>query len=209
MNKQLHVISTGRQSMEEFVRIASTIHKDVDAFHLREKKWTAKELVGVIEALMEQGVPLEKIIINDRVDVAHSMKTGGVQLAHHSIDVSLVKKAFPGLQIGCSVHSLAEAVEVEKKGANRLLYGHIFSTASKPGMPPRGLKELEEIIENVKVPVLAIGGITPKNVNDVLATGVEGIAVLSGILKARDPLDAVLEYREKMRERFENHEQPL
>ncbi|MBM7585739.1 thiazole tautomerase (transcriptional regulator TenI) [Bacillus pakistanensis] len=199
MNRQLHVISTGQQSKEEFGRIASTIHEYVDGFHLREKKWTAKELVAAIQSLSEQGVPLEKIIVNDRGDVAHSMKTGGVQLAHHSMDASLVKKAFPALQIGCSVHSLAEAMGAEKKGANRLLYGHIFSTASKPGVPPRGLRELGEIVQNVTIPVFAIGGITPGNVEEVLATGVEGIAVLSGILKANDPLEAVLEYRKKMK----------
>lgn len=198
MNKKLHVISTGQQPLGKFVSIAASIHRDVDAFHLRESSWSARELVNAIDSLSAEGVPLEKIIVNDRVDVVHSMKVGGVQLAHHSLWASTVKKSFPTLQIGCSVHTLDEAIEATKMGADYLLYGHVFPTSSKQGIPPRGLDSLKNIIKQVTVPVIAIGGITPKNAKDILTMGAEGIAVLSGILLAADPLKAVKDYRKKM-----------
>ncbi|MEK1830709.1 thiamine phosphate synthase [Priestia megaterium] len=72
-----------------------------------------------------------KIIVNDRVDVAHALKAKGVQLAYHSLDVSVVIDAFPSLIVGKSVHSVEEALEAEKDGAHYILYGHIYSTHSK------------------------------------------------------------------------------
>lgn len=198
MNKKLHVISTGQQPLAKFVSIAALIHEDVDAFHLRETSWSARELVNAIDFLSVKGVPLEKIIVNDRIDVAHSMKVRGVQLSHHSLRVSTVKKAFPTLQIGCSIHTLDGAIEAAEMGADYLLYGHVFPTSSKQGITPKGLDGLKEITEQVTIPVIAIGGITPENARDALTMGVEGIAVLSGILLATDPLKAVKDYKEKM-----------
>lgn len=198
VRKSIHIISTGQQSMETFVRIISEIHNHVDAIHIREKGWTAKELVYVIQILVTKGVPLEKIMVNDRVDVAYSMKTGGVQLGYRSIDVSLVKKAFPSLLIGSSVHTVNEAIEAQRKGADYLLYGHIYPTLSKRGQEPKGLRNLREVIRNVSLPVIAIGGITPKNTKEILATGAKGIAVLSGVLLAKDPVQAVVDYQKAM-----------
>src|SRR5699024_11515690 len=99
--------------------IVARIHEMVDAIHIREKTWTAIEMIEAVDALVRQGVPLQKIIINDRVDVAYVIGTGGVQLAHHSIDVLCVNRHFPSFKVGCSVHSVAEAVEAEAAGANR------------------------------------------------------------------------------------------
>src|SRR5690625_2260249 len=113
MTRQLHVISTGHQSQELLTCKIEMIHQEVDAIHLREKNWSANQYVEVIQYLKAVDVPLEKIIINDRVDVAYIMKTGGVQLAYHSIDLSFVREAFPDLRIGCSVHSVQEAVKAE------------------------------------------------------------------------------------------------
>lgn len=198
MNNKIHVISTGQQPLKKFVSIAALIHEDVDAFHLREKNWSARELVTAIEYLSVEGVPLEKIIVNDRVDVAHLMNVRGVQLAHHSFRVSAVKKAFPSLQVGCSIHTLDEAIEAVGMGADYLLYGHIFPTSSKRDITPKGLDNLKNITKHVSIPIIAIGGITPENAQDVIATGADGIAVMSGILLATDPLKAVKDYRNRM-----------
>lgn len=195
MKKQLHVISTGQQSQELLIRKIEMIHQEVDVIHLREKNWSANQFVEVIQYLNGVGVPLDKIIINDRVDVAYIMKTGGVQLAYHSIDLSFVRAAFPNLPIGCSVHSIDEAVKAETKGANYLLYGHIYETASKPGVPPKGLKDLQDMNDQVSIPIIAIGGITPKNTKEIIQKGVAGIAVMSGILLRDDLKEAVNNYR--------------
>src|SRR5699024_12188233 len=87
----------------------------------RESNLTAREYITVIDQLCKRGIPREKIIVNDRVDVAKVTDVGGVQLTSHSIDVQDVKQLFPELYIGCSVHSVKEAIASEKGGANILI----------------------------------------------------------------------------------------
>ncbi|WP_408009349.1 thiazole tautomerase TenI [Pseudalkalibacillus sp. A8] len=199
MKHELHVISTGSQFAPRFSEIVSAIHDHVDFIHIREKTWTAREHIMAIELMLEGGVPLKKIIINDRVDVAIVSEAGGVQLANHSLEVSVVRESFPLLKIGRSVHSVEEALKAENEGADYLIYGHIFETASKPGLEPRGLKQLGVLAQRMSIPVIAIGGIKPGNTPDVLKAGASGTAVMSGILNAENPLKAVRAYKEKMR----------
>lgn len=197
MKKQLHVISDGKLELSEFATIAEKIEPHVDKFHIREKQKTAKEIYEGVRCLLHQGIPINKIIINDRLDVAWALQVG-VQLAFHSLPIDIVKKTFPNMKAGCSIHSIKEAMEMERRGADYLLYGHVFESNSKKGLPPRGINELQEIIENVKIPVLAIGGIKPENVGIVLKTGANGIAVMSGIIQADDPLKVVKHYSQQL-----------
>ncbi|OQP03253.1 thiazole tautomerase TenI [Geobacillus sp. 44B] len=188
MTKQLHLISTGKQSAEQFASICARIHPYIDAIHVREKRKTAREVSAFVAALIESGVPPQKIIVNDRVDVAAVFGVKGVQLAHHSLSVCQVKPHFPALAVGCSVHSLGEAKEAEKSGADFCIYGHIFPTASKPGMRPRGVESLRIVAGGVHIPVIAIGGIHAGNAAQVLQAGADGIAVMSAVFLARDPV---------------------
>jgi len=192
--KEFHVISTGRQHGSELVEIVASIHPYVDFIHLREKTKTARELAGIISTLLEKGVPLEKLVVNDRVDVAAAFKAKGVQLAYHSLNAKVVRECFPNLRIGCSVHSLEEATKADGEGADYCLYGHVFETECKDGILPRGLNELERIVQHVRVPVIAIGGIKPDNVEQVLQTKAAGIAVMSGVFLAANPVAEVQAY---------------
>jgi thiazole tautomerase (transcriptional regulator TenI) len=79
-----------------------------------------------------------------------------------------------------------------------LIYGHVFESSSKPGQRPRGLFALQEITAYVSIPVIAIGGITPSNVKDVLSSGASGVAVLSGVFGAIDPVKAAWDYQKEM-----------
>ncbi|MBB5172292.1 thiamine phosphate synthase [Texcoconibacillus texcoconensis] len=194
----IQVISNGQMSLKRFSEIASTIEPYVDVFHLREKARTARELSSGISELKKNGISLEKMRINDRVDVAKACHVSSVQLAYHSLTPLQVKEAFPDLYVSKSVHSVEEAIEAENEGVDELLFGHIFSTQSKPGKEPRGLEGLQAISSKVSVPVIAIGGITPHNCSDVIEAGASGIALMSGILNAEDPLSAVLDYRERV-----------
>src|SRR5690625_1224249 len=195
MSKQLHVISSGNQSVEEFVSIIEKIHHYINYVHLRERDWTAAEHIVAIKALTNKGIPLEKIIINDRVDIAYVSGVAGVQLAHHSLDLATVREKFPGLKIGQSVQTKIMAEEAENSGADWLIHGHMFPTASKRGIPPRGLTSLKEITVACNIPVIAIGGITPNRVPDVIQVGAQGVAVLSGILLADNPEKEAKQYR--------------
>ncbi|WP_208601763.1 thiazole tautomerase TenI [Parageobacillus thermantarcticus] len=188
VERQFHIISTGKQPLEQFVAICARVHPYVDAIHVREKMKTAREISEFLTALIKRGVPPKKIIVNDRIDVAAVFGVKGVQLAHHSLSVQQVKRHFPSLSVGCSVHSLEEAMEAEKSGADYCIYGHIFPTASKLGVPPRGIESLRNVINHVKIPVIAIGGIRSDNAEQVLRAGAHGIAVMSAVFFAEDPV---------------------
>ncbi|XJZ29084.1 thiazole tautomerase TenI [Bacillota bacterium Lsc_1132] len=194
-SKELHVISNGKMSMEQLAEIAADICPYVTKIHLREKQKTARELYQAVNLMTKYNVPLSKIMLNDRVDVAFMTGAAGVQLASHSLEVSTVKANFPDLTLGCSIHSLKEGKQAEQNGANYVIYGHIFSTNSKPGLKPRGLEKLKKLTGLLTIPVVAIGGISPENAEQVIQTGANGIAVMSGILEARDPILAVKAYK--------------
>lgn len=166
----------------------------VTRFHLREHTASALELLNACEWLIQHGISPEQIIVNDRADVAEIAAVKGVQLAWHSLPVERVKRTFKQLVVGKSVHSIEEAEQAERMGCDYLLFGHIYSTNSKPGLPPRGLAALEQIVNSVQLPVIAIGGIRPHHVASIANTGAAGIAVMSGILAAPDSVNAALQY---------------
>ncbi|NBI29311.1 thiazole tautomerase TenI [Chengkuizengella marina] len=197
--RELHVISNGKSSLQHFADIAGQIHPYVTAFHIREKQMSAKELMVGVSFLKEKGIPLSKIVINDRVDVAAISRVSGVHLASHSLDAELIKQTFPYLRVGCSVHSLKEALSMEQKQVDYVFYGHIYETASKPGLPGRGLNELATITQKLQIPIIAIGGIKISNMNEVLTAGASGIAVMSGLLEAENPLEEVIRYRQLLK----------
>ncbi|MFP7296964.1 thiamine phosphate synthase [Neobacillus niacini] len=181
-------------AIELLVEIVSDIHPYITAIHIREKQKRARELFQTVELLTKNNIPLSKIMINDRADVALVTGARGVQLAFHSLDAASVKEKFPKLRIGSSIHSYLEGRKAKEKGADYVLYGHVFHSQSKPGKSPNGLEELKKL-SNLDMDVIAIGGITPVNTEQVLKAGAKGIAVMSGVLEARDPLLAVKAYR--------------
>lgn len=181
--------------MESITDILTEIHPFVTAIHIREKQMSAREVYQTINRFTKRDIPLSKIIINDRIDVALVTNAAGVHLAFHSLEASIVKNNFPQLKIGCSAHSLEEGKQAEQSGADYVFYGHIFPSQSKPGLQPRGLTDLEKFTDLIDIPVVAIGGITPENTKQVIDAGAKGIAVMSGILEAPDPLWTVKAYK--------------
>lgn len=93
--------------------------------------------------------------------------------------------------VGVSVHSLNEAISAERSGASYITAGHIFPTDCKKDLPPRGTDFLREICETVHIPVYAIGGITPENAPLVKASGASGACLMSGLMKAMEPVDII------------------
>ncbi len=196
---KLHLVTDGEKSIAELVHIITNVHTAADAIHIREKKKTAGELVLLIEELHQTGVPKSKLIINDRIDAAILTGVQRVQLPAHSFDVKLVKQHFPELEVGCSIHSAAEAVLCEENGADRLLFGHVFQTSSKLGLKARGVQKAEEIAKSVRIPVFVIGGIVPSTIPEIRNLKIDGVAVMSYVFSADDPLNAVLELTKQLK----------
>ncbi|MGI1805331.1 thiamine phosphate synthase [Exiguobacterium sp. TDN 0502] len=191
---RLHLISTGSIDPRDGVKTFQSLQPYTDQLHLRESNLSAAELLDLIETLFAQGYSPDQLTVHDRVDVAHVAGIG-VQLTRRSLRVRDVRRHFPDLTIGKSVHSLAEALAAEAEGADRLLYGHIYPTTSKPDLPPRGVDALKQVVTFTTKPVIAIGGITPDRISEIAGTGAAGIAVLSGILGQADPLAAIKRYQ--------------
>lgn len=194
---EFHLISDGKHSVDALVQKTVLTARYVDYIHIREKEKSAAELYETIRFLKKSGVSRSKMIVNDRVDVAFATEIAGVQLAYHSLKVQTVKRSFPNLRIGKSVHSVGEAQMAEKNGADYLLFGHVFPSTSKPNLPSQGLKNLHDIVKQTKIPVIAIGGIHPHHVTDILTAGASGIAVMSGVFGASDPIEAIKAYTER------------
>ncbi len=131
-------------------------------------------------------------LVNDRVDVALAAEADGVHLGGAGLPVEAARRLLrPGMLAGASVHGLEEALRAERAGADYLIFGHVFATGSKAGLAPRGVDALEEVCRAVRVPVLAIGGVTPANAARVREAGAAGVAVMSSVMAATDPAAVV------------------
>jgi thiamine-phosphate diphosphorylase len=200
-NFQLHLVTEPRRGPEELVRgVAFALDGGVDLVQLRDKSASAATLFAQAQQLLpvvhQHGA---RLAINDRLDVALAVGAEAVHLAGQSMPVdAAVSLAGGRILVGRSVHSLAEAQSAAASGADYVTFGHVFPTTSHPGLPPRGLDELREIVQAVNVPVLAIGGITVDTLDDVLATGCAGVAVISAILSDPDPSRAASRLREAL-----------
>lgn len=125
-------------------------------------------------------------MVNDRVDVALLSRANGVHLGGDDIPAEDARKLLgKNAIIGISTHTRDEASDAQKRGADYISFGPVFATnTKKDALSPRGLKALQQAVEAVSIPVVAIGGINVKNLPDVLDCGVDATAIISGILTA-------------------------
>jgi thiamine-phosphate pyrophosphorylase len=163
------------------------------AVQVREKDLPAAELAALCRRLRgptrESGAVL---IVNDRADVALAVGADAVQRTHASLSVAEIRGVVDRrLRIAASVHSREDAMTAEAEGADWVVFGPVYDTASKrPYGPPQGLAKLEAAARAVTIPLIAIGGITPERVAEVRAAGAHGVAAISAILAADSPASA-------------------
>ena len=168
----------------------------VRALQLREKDLPAATLLGVAKRVK----PLAdkygaKLLINDRADIAHIVGADGVHLTEESVPVEDVRKKFPNLLIGASTHSQEGARQAEAGGADFITFSPIYETPSKMKYgSPQGLDRLADVCREIKIPVLALGGISKNRVPPVLKAGAFGVALISGIWGGPDIKQASFEY---------------
>lgn len=163
------------------------------AVQLREKDLPPRDLYPLaLEMRQLTQAYGARLLINDRVDVALAVNADGVHLTTTSLPASIARQVLgPGRLIGVSTHTRAEVQAAIDEGADFIVFGPVFSTPSKaPYGPPVGLDALRAVRAVVKLPILAIGGIKPTNLEQVLAAGADGIAVISAIISADDPTAA-------------------
>ncbi|GAB6932641.1 thiamine phosphate synthase [Calditerricola satsumensis] len=195
----LHVITDGKTPLDEVCAHVARFRHGVDCVHLREKHRPAGEQWDWACRLADALGGPTRLLINDRADVAAALGAFGVHLPARGLPPVAARRALrPGQVVGVSVHSAEEAAAAEAQGADYVIFGHVFATGSKPGLPPRGLEALRDVVRRVAIPVIAIGGITPENVGAVLETGCAGVAVMSAVWSADRPAEVVDAFREAM-----------
>jgi thiamine-phosphate pyrophosphorylase len=174
------------------------------AFQLREKDLPPRELYPLaLEMRQLTQTYGARLLINDRVDVALAVNADGVHLTTTSLPASIARRVLgPEPLIGVSTHTLAEAQAAAEEGADFLVFGPVFFTPSKaPYGQPVGLDALRAVRAAVKLPMLAIGGVKKANIDQVVAAGADGIAVISAIIGADDPTAASQELLATLRSR--------
>ena len=171
------------QALDGGVKAIQLREKDLpgrDLFLLAKKTRTLSQAYGAA------------LFINDRTDVALASEADGVQLGTASIPVAPARALLgPQKLIGVSTHSIEEAKAAEQSGADFVLFGPVYFTASKAAYgTPQGLPALKTIVDNISLPVYAIGGIGPENVEFIKSTGARGVALISAIIGAPNPREA-------------------
>jgi thiamine-phosphate diphosphorylase len=154
------------------------------AFHARGRHLSGMEHYEL--ALRLAATPPAHVFVNDRLDVALAANAAGVQLPGWSLDPAAARRLNPGWWIGRSVHNWGEAEAAAALGADYLLVGPVYATASHPDQAPLGRTELERIV-GLGLPVIAIGGVTPERVAELRRAGVYGVAAIRALWDASAP----------------------
>lgn len=155
---------------------------------IRERDLSAREILSISEhAVRIARKTGARVMVNDRADVA-CCAGGGVHLTTRSLPVEAVRGVFgTETMIGASTHNLEEAVAAENGGADFVVFGPVFETLSKRSYgPPVGVASLRAVARRVRIPVLALGGITSSNFHETLEAGAAGIATISWFARAAD-----------------------
>lgn len=163
--------------------IVEAAHAGVDVIQIRERQLDDRSLIDLARrALDATRGTAARIILNDRFDIALAARAFGVHLRGDSPAAGRIRPVAPsGFLIGRSVHDVTEASAIEAAGGcDYLMFGTIFSSASKlPGHATAGAEALRHLCASVRIPVIAIGGISIENVAEIRSAGASGIAAIS------------------------------
>lgn len=174
----------GKQSLYE--QVESALKGGVTCVQLREKDLNDDDFLTEaleISALCRRyGIPF---FINDNVELAIKCKADGIHVGQEDMSAAQVRqKVGSDMMIGVSVHSVKEALEAVKNGADCLGVGAMFTTSTKMDADVLSKEILRDICAAVDVPVVAIGGISKSNISELSGTGVDGVALVSAIFSA-------------------------
>lgn len=157
-----------------------------DALLIREKDLSPEELIRFAAPLVpiaeRCGVPL---ILRGSAEQARQLGISRLQLSFAEAIAAPLPQDFDS--VGVSVHSLAEALEAQRRGATTVTYGHIFTSPCKPGLPPRGTAALDDIVRACTIPVHAIGGITKDTLPFVLPINPAAACLMSASMTDPEP----------------------
>ena len=193
MNREalrLYLVTNRYQdSLESFLeKVETACRSGVTIVQLREKNLTTNQYYQLAKQVKEitdaYQVPL---IIDDRLDVCLAVDAAGLHIGDDELPVSVARKVLgPEKILGVTAKTVKRALEAEEGGANYLGTGAIFPTTTKENAPITLISTLKTICQRVAIPVVAIGGLTSENIEQLIGTGIAGVAVVRDLMQAED-----------------------
>ena len=193
MNREalrLYLVTNRYQdSLESFLeKIETACRSGVTIVQLREKNLTTNQYYQLAKQVKEitdaYQVPL---IIDDRLDVCLAVDAAGLHIGDDELPVSVARQVLgPEKILGVTAKTVKRALEAEEGGANYLGTGAIFPTTTKENAPITLISTLKTICQTVAIPVVAIGGLTSENIDQLIGTGIAGVAVVRDLMQAED-----------------------
>ena len=193
MNREalrLYLVTNRYQdSLENFLeKVETACRSGVTIIQLREKNLTTNQYYQLAKQVKEitdaYQVPL---IIDDRLDVCLAVDAAGLHIGDDELPVSVARKVLgPEKILGVTAKTVKRALEAETSGADYLGTGAIFPTTTKENAPITLISTLKTICQTVAIPVVAIGGLTSENIDQLVDTGIAGVAVVRDMMQAED-----------------------
>lgn len=193
MNREalrLYLVTNRYQdSVESFLeKVETACRSGVTIVQLREKNLTTNQYYQLAKQVKEitdaYQVPL---IIDDRLDVCLAVDAAGLHIGDDELPVSVARQVLgPDKILGVTAKTIKRALEAETSGADYLGTGAIFPTTTKENAPITLISTLKTICQTVAIPVVAIGGLTSENIDQLAATGIAGVAVVRDLMQAED-----------------------
>ena len=193
MNREalrLYLVTNRYQdSVERFLeKVETACRSGVTIVQLREKNLTTNQYYQLAKQVKEitdaYQVPL---IIDDRLDVCLAVDAAGLHIGDDELPVSVARQVLgPEKILGVTAKTVKRALEAEEGGADYLGTGAIFPTTTKENAPITLISTLKTICQTVAIPVVAIGGLTSENIDQLAATGIAGVAVVRDLMQAED-----------------------
>ena len=193
MNREalrLYLVTNRYQdSLESFLeKVETACRSGVTIIQLREKNLTTNQYYQLAKQVKEitdaYQVPL---IIDDRLDICLAVAAAGLHIGDDELPVSVARQVLgPDKILGVTAKTVKRALEAETSGADYLGTGAIFPTTTKENAPITLISTLKTICQMVAIPVVAIGGLTSENIDQLAATGIAGVAVVRDLMQAED-----------------------
>lgn len=193
MNREalrLYLVTNRYQdSLESFLeKVETACRSGITIIQLREKNLTTNQYYQLAKQVKEitdaYQVPL---IIDDRLDICLAVDAAGLHIGDDELPVSVARKVLgPEKILGVTAKTVKRALEAETAGADYLGTGAIFPTTTKENAPITLISTLKTICQTVAIPVVAIGGLTSENIDQLIGTGIAGVAVVRDLMQAED-----------------------
>ncbi len=182
---------------DRLLEIARQSVEGVDMIQLRDKKGCARDILNFSRKILKMLRGRLPFIVNDRVDLAVAAGADGVHLGQEDLPLKEARRMMGSRAImGVSCQNYEQARRAERDGADYIGFGSVFRTLTKPDRSPMNLQLLRKAARDIRIPVFAIGGITPAHISNLRVLGVERFAVCRAICKARNIEEAVREFQE-------------